>query len=154
MKKSMLLITGLLICLIVFQSCDDDEKQASAPIVGVWAGEKADFNLNPDGIIPSFTLSEDDFPVQLEFRNNGTLILTDNKGTSTAGTYEMSGNNLNINIDYEFELIALAGSYTIEELNSTSLKASTEREGTYTHPETNQSFEGKVKATLFFTRQP
>jgi hypothetical protein len=145
---------GLLICLIAFQSCDDDEKQVTAPIVGVWAGEKVDFNLNPDGIIPAFTISEDDFPVQLEFKANHALILTDNKGTSTAGSYQINGNSLNINIDYEFELIALTGTYEIEDLTSARLKASTQREGTYTHPETNQTFEGKVKATLFFNRQP
>ena len=151
MKTRNLCIAGLISLLFVLACNDEDE--ISAPIVGVWAGNTADFKVNPDGIIPAFSVTEDNFPVKLEFRNDGSLILTDDSQASTTGTYEMSGRNLTINIDYEFEFIGLSGTYNVEELTNTKLRASIEKEGNYEHPDTGQNFDGSVEATLFFDRQ-
>lgn len=129
-----------------------DEAEITAAIVGKWSGREADFKINPSGIIPAFTLHEDEFPVQLEFKSDGKLILTDNKGVSKTGTYSQSGNQLTITIDYTFELIELSGTYQITELTNSALTAEIEKEGSYTHPDTGQQFDGKVTATLFFTR--
>lgn len=131
-----------------------DESEITAPIVGKWNGQEADFKINPSGIIPPFTLHQDEFPVQLEFKRDGTLILTDSKVVSRNGTYTQSANQLTINIDYTFELIELSGTYQINQLTSSSLQAEIEKEGTYTHPDSGQDFDGKVIAMLYFTKSP
>jgi hypothetical protein len=109
--------------------------------------------LNPDGIIPPFTVNEDNFPIQLEFKTDGVVILTDRNDQATTGTYMLEGRNLTVNIDYDFEFIAMGGVYEVEELTTSRLRVSIEKEGTYEHPDTGQKFDGKVKATLYFDRQ-
>lgn len=138
--------------IVIALSACKDEAEINAAIVGKWGGREADFKINPSGIIPAFTLHEDEFPVQLEFKSDGTLILTDSKGVTKNGTYSQAGDQLTINIAYTFELIELSGMYQIKELTSSALSAEIEKEGSYTHPDTGQQFDGKVTATLFFTR--
>lgn len=141
-----------LFSLLLIVSCDDDNDEVSAPIAGVWNGTKADFRLNPEGIIPPFTITEDDFQMRLEFKSDGTLLLTDNSNQTTAGTYALNGRDLTINISYEIEFIGMEGTYNVEELTTSRLRVSIEKEGTYKHPDTGQEFDGKVKATLYFDR--
>lgn len=129
-----------------------DETEITASVVGKWSGQEADFKVNPTGIIPAFTIREDEFPVQLEFKNDGSLILTDNKGAAHNGTYTHAGTQLTININYTFELIELSGVYKINELTNSTLEAEVEKEGHYTHPDTGQEFDGKVTSTLYFSR--
>jgi hypothetical protein len=151
MKTKSLLIISLVMCLLAL-SCREDKHETFAPIVGVWSGNRADFKINPSGIIPGFTVPQDNFPIQLEFKNDGTVILTkDNK--STAGTYVLSGDQLTITIDYELEYINMGGTYTVETLTQSNLQAFIEKEGTFKYPDTGQEFNGKVKATLFFDRR-
>jgi hypothetical protein len=143
-----------LLCLILLVSChkNEDDPGPLSPIAGVWAGNHAVFNLNPEGIIPAFNVTEDNFPVKLEFKTDGTLILT--KGsTVTTGTYQLNDRDLVINIDYTFEYLAMAGTYHIEALTPTELRASIEKNGTFKQPDTGQEFNGKVKATLYFDRK-
>jgi uncharacterized protein (TIGR03066 family) len=151
--KRIYILACLFAVVALLSGCEDDP-EITAAVVGKWSGREADFKINPSGIIPAFTLHEDEFPVQLEFKSDGKLMLTDNKGVSQNGTYSQSGNQLTINIAYTFELIELSGTSTINELTSTELEAEIEKEGTYTHPDTGQQFDGKVTATLFFTRAP
>lgn len=151
MKTKKLLIAGLL-AFLFFLSCNDDKDEVNASIVGTWSGNKVDFELNPNGIIPAFTVSEDNFTMVLEFKNDGALILTDDN-QATTGTYQLNGKKLVINIGYEFEFIGLSGTFDVEELTRTKLRASREEEGTFEHPDTGQQFDGKVKAILYFDRQ-
>lgn len=150
MKNSKIYIAALLVLLVLFSCKDEDE--VSGSLIGKWYGNKSDFKINPDGIIPAFTKSEDNFPVQLEFKSDGTLILTDDK-TSTTGSYELNGQALTININYIVEFIGLDGTYAVEELTNSHLRVSIEKDGNYEHPDTGQKFDGTIKATLFFNRQ-
>jgi hypothetical protein len=145
------ILNSLWILAILFTACKD-EPEITAAIVGKWAGQEADFKINPSGIIPAFTINEDEFHVNLEFKSDGTLVLTDNKGVNQNGSYVLSGDKLTININYKFEMIELSGVYNVKTLTSTSLEAEIEKEGSYTHPDTGQEFDGKVTATLFFSR--
>lgn len=149
--KAINLCVASLFSLLLIVSCDDND-EASAPIAGVWNGNKADFRLNPNGIIPAFTITEDDFSMRLEFKSDGTLLLTDNSNQTTTGTYVVNGRDLTINISYEFEFIGMEGTYNVEELTTSRLRVSIEKEGTYKHPDTGQQFDGKVKATLYFEK--
>jgi hypothetical protein len=143
---------AILILLVAALWGCKEEAEITASIVGKWNGREADFKINPSGIIPAFTLHKDEFPVQLEFKSDGKMVLTDNKGVTRNGTYAQTSDQLTIAIDYTFELIELSGTYQITELTTTSLSAEIEREGSYTHPDTGQQFDGKVTATLHFTR--
>jgi hypothetical protein len=150
MKTKSLLIS-LIVCLLII-SCKEDKQEPFSSITGIWVGNKIDFKINPKGIIPAFTIHEDNFQMQLEFKSDGTVILTkDNK--STVGTYQLAGDQLTMNIDYEFDLINMGGTYTVETLTQSSLSAFIEKEGTFKHPDTGQEFDGKVKATLFLDRK-
>lgn len=151
MKAINLYVAGLLSLLLVV-SCDDDD-EATAPIAGVWAGNKAEYRLNPNGIIPPFTITEDDLRLRLEFKNDGTLLLADEGNQTATGTYGLSGRDLTINISYQFEFIDMDGTYHVEELTTPRLRVSIEKEGTYVHPDTGEQFNGTVKATLYFDRQ-
>lgn len=140
-----------LFSLLLIVSCDDND-EVTAPIAGVWNGTKTDFRLNPKGIIPPFTITEDDFSIRLEFKSDGTLLLTDNSNQTTAGTYTLNARDLTINISYEYEFIGMEGTYHVEELTTSRLRVSIEKEGTYEHPDTGEQFDGKVKATLYFEK--
>lgn len=150
MMKTNMIIAALLMLLVI--ACNEDG-EVTSQLTGKWAGNKADFKVNPDGIIPAFTITEDDFPVHLDFKSDGTLVLTDDDGTSTSGTYSLSGRDLTININYNIEMIGLDGTYHVEELSDNTLRIRITKEGEYTHPDTNQEFEGEVEATLYFDRQ-
>lgn len=149
--KTKISIFAALCCILMLFACKDDS-DVSASIVGKWSGNKADFKINPKGIIPAFTISEDNLAVQLEFKNDGTLILTDDQ-TTTSGTYQLNGRSLVININYTFEVIGLEGTYDVEELSRSKLRVSIEKEGNFEHPDTGQKIDGTVEATLFFDRQ-
>ena len=140
-----------LIFLVLASACKEDP-EITAPIIGKWSGQKVNFKINPTGIIPAFTIQKDEFPVRLEFKTDGTLVLTDNKGISRTGTYTQTDTQLTINIDYTFELIELSGTYKLNQLTETNLQGEIEKEGHYTHPDTGQEFDGKVTATLFFDK--
>lgn len=142
---------ALLLCAVL-NSCQDEDPVISASVIGKWNGNEADFKINPSGIIPAFTLHEDEFPVQLEFKTGGTLVLTDNKGVSREGIYSLAGDKLTIGIDYSFEMIDLSGTYQLNKLTSTNLEVEIEKDGSYTHPDTGQQFDGKVTATLYFNK--
>ena len=149
MKTNVVLAAVLM--LVIFSCREDGE--ITSQLTGAWAGNKADFKVNPDGIIPAFTITEDNFPVQLDFKSDGTVILTDDDGTTTSGTYSLSGRDLTININYNIEMIGLDGTYHVEELTQSALRIRIEKEGEYTHPDTGQEFDGKVEATLYFDRR-
>jgi hypothetical protein len=148
--KTKVLIAAFLM-LVVFSCREDGE--VTSQLTGIWAGNKADFKVNPDGIIPAFTITEDNFPVQLDFKSDGTLVLTDDDGTTTSGTYVLSGRDLTIVINYNIEMIGLDGTYHVEELTQNNLRIRITKDGEYTHPDTGQQFDGEVEATLYFDKQ-
>jgi hypothetical protein len=136
---------------LVLASCQEDEPKITVGIVGKWAGEKVQIKVNPDGIIPAFNVPENELPVVLDFRNDGSLILTDKNSKTYNGTYQLNGDKLDIDIGYKFEYIDFTGQYDISELTETRLTASTTRSGTFDIPDYGQ-FDGSITATLFFTK--
>jgi hypothetical protein len=149
MKTKVLLIAGLLSLSLL--GCKDDG-EISASIVGKWQSDKADFNLNPSGPIPGYTITRDDFSIQTQFNSDGSVVLTDENGVSTTGSYTMTGTKLTLNINYDIEFISLSGTYTIDELTDTRLIAVIKKEDTFTDPDSGQEFEGEITVTLYFDR--
>jgi hypothetical protein len=139
--------------LIALLSCNDDEGEVTGDLVGVWAGSDAEFRLDPDGLVPAFTLNEDTIPVQLDFKADGAVFLTDNNGARVSGTYGLSGRNLTLDIDYTYEFVELAGVYKVVELNGDRLTLQITKDGSYTDPDRNETYEGEVEATMNFIKQ-
>jgi hypothetical protein len=150
MQIRTLYIPVFIMCLVLL-SCKEDDPKITVGIAGKWAGEKAEFKANPDGIVPAFTIPENQLPVVLDFKADGVLILTDKNNKNYTGTYQLNGDKLDINIDYKFEFIEFTGQYDISELTETKLTASTSRSGTFDVPNYGQ-FNGSIKATLFFNK--
>ncbi len=149
MKRANIL---LLLVAFVAMHCQDDEQTITADVTGQWKGKTATFKVNPEGIIPAFTLNEIALPITLDFQQDGKLNLTDSKDSVHVGTYSRTDNRINMSIPFKFEMIELSGEYEIEELTDTTLVVSTSRQGSYTHPDTGQKFDGKVEATFNFEK--
>jgi hypothetical protein len=149
MKTKVLFVAGLL-CLLLF-ACKD-EGEITTSIAGKWQGDKADFNLNPSGPLPGYTITEDELPIQVEFKTDGSVTITDTDGTTTSGTYTMTGRKLALQIDYNIEFIGLSGTYVVDELNETNLKAVIKKEDTFQDPDSGQEFEGEITVTLYFDK--
>jgi hypothetical protein len=149
MKTKILLLATLFAVLVT--GCKD-EGEITASIAGKWQGEKADFNLNPSGPIPGYTITEEDFPIHIEFKTDGSVTITDPDGTTATGTYTMADRKLSLQIDYNIEFIGLSGTYVVDELSDSKLKAVIKKEDTFTDPDSGQEFEGEITVTLYFDR--
>ncbi|MBT1702814.1 lipocalin family protein [Chryseosolibacter indicus] len=140
------IIGYLTICALcaLMLGCDDDDKDLSS-IEGRWSGDRAALTVN---LIP---INEDDFDVVLDFKEDGTVILTEDNNTIT-GTYKVSGDDLTLTgINMVSIPVTLEGNYDIKELTNNRLVIEGEREGQYTHPDYG-TITGKVKATLYFNK--
>lgn len=133
--------------LTIFSGACDDDDDNFASILGQWRGDRASFQLGALG--PGFT--DDDFDTELEFREDGTLIVTDD-GQSVTGTYTLEGDQLTISIPFNIGSIPLSDTYTVQELTEPILVISRENEGTIQNPDTGVSFSGTIVTTLYFDR--
>lgn len=138
------------IVLVLSIACNDkDEPLAS--ITGQWQGDKAEFNVKPSGFPVGIPYTMDDFAAVLDFKTDGTVVIT-NGGLSSTGTYQLTGNKLILNTSFIVNDINLDGTYTIKALTKSTLKAFIEKEETVKDPNTGSDVSGTVKATLYFYR--
>lgn len=106
MKKYLLLP----LFAFVMVSCDEDEERAS--IVGSWTGDEALVEVKY-GAIPLYEDNREVFKVTLTFNEDGKVTLKDDTdGTTTTGTYTLSGDELTT--DVNFELYDLSGPLTFK----------------------------------------
>jgi hypothetical protein len=131
-------------------SCDNDA-EITAGLVGKWQGDKADLVVKPDGFPVGVPYSFDEFDAVLEFKADGTLIVTE-ESQSTPGTYVKTGSKLEMNSALTIEDINLSGTYQIRELTRSTLKIEIEKDATVKDPNTKGDVTGEVKATLTFSR--
>jgi hypothetical protein len=142
---------GVLVALVVLFSCQDDHAPL-APIIGQWKGTRAELRLKPFGLPIPISKDDDDFASTLEFKSDGTLVLTDGS-TSRQGTYSMAGNKITTDLDFSMEDVSLSGTYEIEDLTDTALAFYIEKKDTtLTDPNSGKSISGDVKVTLHFQR--
>lgn len=122
MKKYLLL---LFIGVALF-ACEEEEEPAS--IVGSWRGDEAVVEVKY-GLIPLYEDNRQVFDVTLVFNEDGTVVLTDNTdGTSSSGTYTLTGDNLTTDVD--FQLYDLAGpvTFNVKRLTDQRLELELDRE--------------------------
>lgn len=140
---------ALFLALFVTLSCKEDE-ETFAPIVGKWKGTLAEIEIQPFGIPLPVSKEDDTFDSEIEFRADGTIIVYDSS-QPTEGTWELKGDKLTTDIDFNTSLIELSGTYTIEVLTKSTLVFYIEKENqTITDPDTGQSVSGDVKVSLHF----
>jgi hypothetical protein len=143
-------VLRLVVVLLVLSSCEEDP-EIKATIVGKWQGDIANLNIKPDGFIVAVPYSIDDFDAILDFKPDGTLMITDENATST-GTYEMEGEKLTINSDLLIEDINMSGTYDVKTLDMNTLEIEIEKNATVKNPNDGSDITGNVKATLRFNR--
>jgi hypothetical protein len=133
-------------------SCNDDEAEVKATIIGEWQGDVADLNIEPDGFPIGIPYSIDDFHTMIDFKSDGTLVLTD-ENTTSAGSYVLEGEKLTINSDLTIEDINMSGTYDVKTLDKSTLEIEIEKDATVKNPNDGSDVSGRVRATLRFNRR-
>ena len=150
MKLRNILSLFCLVSCALLIGCDDEKEFAS--ILGQWQGTKAEAEIEAFGIPLPINETDDTFDAVVEFKDDGTIILTEDAQTST-GTWEQNGDKLLLSITFSTDFIDLSGTYTIKDLTATKLTLYIEKDGTYTDPDTGIDVDGTVKATLYFDKK-
>lgn len=146
-----ILFSVLCIASCVWLTACDDEKEF-ASVVGKWQGTKAEAEILAFGVPIPIKETDDTFAAEVEFKDNGTVTLTEDAQTSS-GTWEQNGDKLILSITFSTDFIDLSGTYTIKELTDTKLTLFIEKDGTYTDPDSGMDIDGTVKATLYFDKK-
>jgi hypothetical protein len=144
------ILFSLLYFCVLLASCDDEPEIIS--IVGKWQGTKAEAELLAFGVPIPVKETDDTFDALVEFREDGTVTLTQDTQTSS-GIWQQDGDKLMLTITFSTDFIDLSGSYTIQQITSTNLILFIEKDGTYTDPGSGLDIDGTVKATLFFDKK-
>jgi hypothetical protein len=129
-------------------ACSDDDDIAS--VEGRWKGTRVKADIIVLGAV-AYPIDETDFDAVVEFKKDNVLTIEDD-GKTVTGTWTQNGKDLTITVDFSIENINLSGNYTIEESNSSSLRIYTERQETYTYPDSGNQVTGTIKATLYFNK--
>lgn len=141
---------GLFAVLIAF-ACNDDDEQL-APIEGKWKGTMAEVEVKPFGIPIPVSKKDKSFDTEIEFKSDGKLIVYEDAKT-TEGTWQLNGDKLVTDIDFNTEFTGLTGTYTVEKLTGTTLIFYLEKDDqTISDPDTGQSISGDIKAILHFQK--
>lgn len=133
-------------------ACDDDDDNGVASVKGEWRGTKTELTILVEGIPAPIEETDDSFEGEVEFKDNGTAVYTED-GDEIIGTWSQNNNKLLLSIPTELGEVDMSGTYTIQELNNSKLKLYTEKEGEFEDPDTGFIFEATIKATLYFNRK-
>lgn len=149
--KVKILFSLLISALFLFGplGCDDNEKIAS--VEGSWEGTKAEGQVLLYGVPTGFEEEDDTFNPILEFKQGGTVTVTQN-GTPSQGTWSQDGEQLTTSLNFNTNFVDISGTYTIQTLTETTLVLYYEKDGTYEDPDTGIEIEGTLKATLTFNK--
>ncbi|SHH50893.1 hypothetical protein SAMN04488109_4118 [Chryseolinea serpens] len=140
---------GLSFILLV--SCKDDDKSYPS-VTGKWQGTLLTAEITVYGVTLPNKQTDDTFDAVVEFKSDGTAILTDDNQTST-GTWSQNNDKLTLSVTFGTEFIDLSGTYTIQEITDKKLTLYIEKDGSYTDPDTKVEVQGTVKATLNFDKK-
>ena len=142
---------GFLIVLALAVACKDEE-QKLAPIAGKWRGTLAEISIQPFGIPVPISRKDETFDTEIEFRTDGTIVIYDGS-QPTEGTWQLNGDQLTTDVDFNTDFLELSGTYTVEILTQTTLVFYLEKENqTVTDPDTGQSISGDIRGTLHFEK--
>lgn len=135
--------------LLLSVACEEDAEITSG-IEGQWQGTLAEVQFKPLGLPIPVKDDDPSFATRIDFNKDGTMVILEDD--SKQGTYEVNGDELNIDIDYTIEDISLSGTYHIETLTQTQLVIHTKRDDTIADPDGGPSVSGEIKITLHFAR--
>lgn len=134
--------------LLMFTRCEEDETYS---IVGTWSATKAEFEIEIAGIPIPIEFTEDDPSVEVVFREDGTVSITDDTGT-TNGTYSVDGKDLDTDLDFNTDFTSLEGEFKIKKLTQSTLILTSEQTGSGEDPETGDVLEGTFRTEITFSR--
>jgi len=145
-------LVAILLTASFFSACDDDDDDKGiGSVAGSWAGDKTELTITVEGIPAPINETDDSFAGEVEFKQNGTAVYTED-GEIITGTWQQNNDKLILSIPDDSEEIDMSGTYTIKELSASRLKLFIEKEGSFEDPDTGYIFDATVKATLYFNR--
>jgi uncharacterized protein (TIGR03066 family) len=153
MIRKLMALGMIVISCAVTLSCskDDEPDEEFAPIIGVWQGTSIDYKFTPDGLGLGYEDTEEDFDGIVEFKEDGTVVYTDD-GNESTGTYTITGDKLTTTVEFTSSLPFSAGTFTIKRLTGSKLDLYFEDEGEFDVPDFG-TVSGELEATAFFERQ-
>jgi hypothetical protein len=126
MKNWLCTALPLTMALLAF-SCDDEEKDTSASIIGKWQGDRSELKASY-GIVPVHDDTDENFDALIEFKSDGTVTYSDD-GDTASGTYTQTGDVLATTVDLQVEGVDLTDvEFRIIELTQSRLHLRLERE--------------------------
>jgi hypothetical protein len=127
MRISILTACVFILSIALCVSCKDDEPEITNTIVGTWKGDRSEIKVTY-GIVTLHEEVDEEFDATLEFKEDGTVTFT-HDGTTTAGTYELNGDNLTTDVDFQFGDITVESlSFDVLELTETKLRLDFEQD--------------------------
>ena len=126
--KASIITAGLALILTVFLiSCKDEEPEITSSIVGKWKGDRSEIKVSY-GIVTLHEEEDDVFDVVLEFKEDGTVLFT-RDGTTTSGTYQLNGDQLTTDVDFQFQEVDIESlTFDVLELTATKLRLDLEQD--------------------------
>lgn len=117
---------GLLVASFLI-SCKDDEPEITSSIVGKWKGDRSEVKVSY-GIVTLHEEEDDIFDVTLEFKEDGSVLFT-RDGTTTTGTYQLNGDQLTTNVDFQFQEVDIETlTFDVLEVSATKLRLELEQD--------------------------
>jgi major membrane immunogen (membrane-anchored lipoprotein) len=108
--------------LLLVSACKDDDPEVTATVNGRWQGDESDIKVTY-GVVTLYQEHDAEFDAALDFKDDGTITVTRDDGTTTEGTYQLNGNQLTTDVDFQFEGIDISSiTFDIIELTETRLR--------------------------------
>lgn len=151
MKLKSISFIILIVLTVFFSACKDDNENYS--IIGKWQGTQSNVQGFADGLpIAIYDETDDEFNGTVEFKEDGTIIVSD-ESVETEGTWEYTGGNKKIiaTVDFQNEFLEPTETLTIKALSDSKLTLFLEKHGTQDVPDYGE-VTGTVKITLKFDR--
>ena len=141
---------GLFFLFFLALSCKEENKDLAA-IEGKWQGTRVEVQVKPFGLPIPFSEDDESFATLIEFKADGTMTVHADQPTD--GTYNVIEDKLIIDIDLVIEDRELAGTYTLETVNESTLVFYIKQENqTLADPNGGPTLKGDIKLTLHFRK--
>ena len=127
MKASVITTCVGLFAVSLLVSCKDEDPEITSSIIGKWKGDRSEITVSY-GFITLHEEEDDVFDVTLEFKEDGKVLFT-RDGTTTSGTYQLNGDQLTTNVDFQFDEVELETlNFDILELTPVKLRLDLEQD--------------------------
>lgn len=143
---------GTIAFLVLLAACHKEED--AAVITGTWHGKQSVLMGFASGVpVPVVNETDNNFDTIVEFRDGGSLLVTD-EGTTTTGTWAYTEDEQSVVVsgDLQNDFLESTETLEIQELTESALTLFLEKSGTFDVPNVGQ-VTGRIELSLRFDRQ-